>query len=78
MVDVSYHQLTADPFGQLPRIFERLGLPWSLREEGDLESVLARPGMRRNHEYSLARYGLDPEQVDKAFGDYTQLVASIR
>ena len=78
MVDVSYHQLTADPFGQLPRIFERLGLPWSFREEGNLESVLARPGMRRNHEYSLARYGLDPEQVDKAFGDYTQLVASIR
>ncbi|MEU6250749.1 sulfotransferase [Glycomyces sp. NPDC047010] len=78
MVDVSYHQLTADPHGQLPRIFERLGLDWSFKEQGNLDDVLARPGMRRNHEYSLARYGLDPDMVDAAFGDYTKLVNSIR
>jgi hypothetical protein len=78
MVDVSYHQLTADPFGQLPRIFERLGLEWSFREEGNLEEVLVRPGMRRNHEYTLGRYGLDADMVDKAFGDYAKLVAAIR
>ncbi|GAA1687321.1 sulfotransferase [Glycomyces endophyticus] len=78
MVDVSYHQLTADPYGQLPRIFEQLGLKWSHREEGNLENVLARPGMRRNHEYTLSRYGLDPDKVDRAFGDYTKLVAAIR
>ncbi|MEU5155720.1 sulfotransferase [Glycomyces sp. NPDC021274] len=78
MVDVSYHQLTADPYGQLPRIFERLGLDWSFREEGNLEAVLARPGMRRNHEYTLGRYGLDSDMVDDAFGDYTKLVSAIR
>ncbi|WP_051393178.1 sulfotransferase family protein [Glycomyces arizonensis] len=78
MVDVSYHQLTADPYGQLPKIFERLGLEWTPREEGNLESVLARPGMRRNHEYSLARYGLDPDMVEEAFGDYGRMVTTMR
>ncbi|THV33632.1 sulfotransferase family protein [Glycomyces buryatensis] len=78
MVDVSYHQLTADPYGQLPDIFERLDMKWTMREEGNLETVLARPGMRRNHEYSLGRYGLDLDQVEEAFGDYTRMVASMR
>ncbi|WP_026931354.1 sulfotransferase family protein [Glycomyces tenuis] len=78
MVDVSYHQLTADPYGQLPKIFEQLGLEWTFKEEGNLESVLARPGMRRNHEYTLARYGLDAEAVERAFGDYGRMVTSMR
>ncbi|MEU6860184.1 sulfotransferase [Glycomyces sp. NPDC046736] len=78
MIDISYHQLTADPYGQLPQIFKRLDLDWTVREEGNLETVLARPGMRRNHEYTLSRYGLDADMVDAAFGDYTKLVNSIR
>lgn len=78
MVDVSYPQLTADPFSQLPRIFEQIGLEWTFEDEGNLESVLARPGMRRNHEYSLARYGLDADAVERAFGDYGRMVASMR
>lgn len=78
LIDVSYHQLTADPYGQLPGIFERLGLTWTEREERNLADVLARPGMRRSHEYSLAYYGLDFDQVDRAFGDYSRMVAAMR
>ena len=39
MVDVSCRQLTGDPYGQLPGIFERLGLGWSFREEGNFEGA---------------------------------------
>lgn len=78
MVDVSYHQLTADPYGQLPAIFEQLGLEWTDRDDGNLDAVLARPGMRRNHEYSLGRYGLDHDMVESAFGDYSRMVNAMR
>jgi hypothetical protein len=77
-IDVSYHQLTGDPPKQLPLIFERLGLAWTAAEDRNLDAVLARPGMRRNHEYALAHYGIDPYMVEEAFGDYSLMVASMR
>jgi hypothetical protein len=40
--------------------------------------VLARPGIGRQHEYELARYGLDPQQVEEAFGDYPRMVEKLR
>ncbi|SDD48122.1 Sulfotransferase family protein [Glycomyces harbinensis] len=78
VVDVSYHQLTANPHEELPGIFKRLEMDWTARDEGNLETVLARPGMKRGHEYSLGHYGLDPDKVDAAFGDYARMVNSMR
>jgi hypothetical protein len=78
VVDVSYHQLTARPYEELPGIFERLGMEWTGKDEDNLHEVLARPGMKRGHEYSLAHYGLDYDMVDKAFGDYVRMVHSMR
>ncbi|MEU6861562.1 sulfotransferase [Glycomyces sp. NPDC046736] len=72
-IDVPYHSLTADPYGYLPKLFERLQMPWTNKEEANLEKVLARPGMRRSHEYHLSRYGIDLDDVEKAFGDYVRL-----
>ncbi|RRR99798.1 sulfotransferase family protein [Glycomyces terrestris] len=72
-VDVPYHSLTADPYGYMPKLFERLDLEWTAKEEGNLEQVLARPGMRRSHEYHLSRYGIDIDDVEAAFGDYGRL-----
>ncbi len=72
-VDVPYHSLTADPYGFLPKLFDRLGMPWTGAEEANLEQVLARPGMRRSHEYHLSRYGIDLDDVETAFGDYGRL-----
>src|SRR5690606_29278097 len=77
VVDVSYHQLTASPYEQLPGIFKRLEMGWTARDEANLEAVLARPGMKRGHEYSLGHYGLDPDMVDEAFGDYARMVNSM-
>ncbi|WP_030162359.1 sulfotransferase [Glycomyces sp. NRRL B-16210] len=73
IIDVPYHSLTADPYGYLPKLFARLDMPWTLKEESNLERVLARPDMRRNHEYHLSRYGIDLDDVEKAFGDYGRL-----
>lgn len=72
-VDVPYHSLTADPYGFLPKLFERLGMEWTMKEEANLEQVLARPGMRRSHEYHLSRYGIELDDVEEAFGDYGRL-----
>ncbi|MQM28808.1 sulfotransferase family protein [Glycomyces albidus] len=72
-VDVPYHSLTADPHAFVPKLFDRLGMPWTPKDEGNLERVLARPGMRRSHEYHLSRYGIDIDDVEAAFGDYGRL-----
>ncbi|GAB3647562.1 sulfotransferase family protein [Glycomyces tarimensis] len=72
-IDVPYHLLTADPHGFLPGLFEQLGMRWTASEDANLERVLARPGMRRSHEYHLSRYGIDAEDVEAAFGDYVRL-----
>jgi hypothetical protein len=78
VVDVSYHQLTANPHEELPGIFKRLDMEWTPVDEQNLHDVLARPGMRRGHEYTLAHYGLDPDMVDDAFGDYVRMVHGMR
>ncbi|WP_460497631.1 sulfotransferase family protein [Glycomyces tarimensis] len=78
VIDVSYHQLTAKPHEELPGIFERLGMDWTEDDERNLEVVLARPGMKRGHEYSLGHYGLDMDMVDHAFGDYVRMVHAMR
>ncbi|MCD0443501.1 sulfotransferase [Glycomyces sp. A-F 0318] len=69
-VDVPYRSLTADPRACLPELFARLGMEWTAKEEGNLEHVLARPRTRRGHEYRLSRYGIGPDDVEEAFGDY--------
>ncbi|HEX2144539.1 MAG TPA: sulfotransferase [Glycomyces sp.] len=72
-VDVPYHSLTADPFGFLPKLFEQLDMPWTLADEANLEKILTAPATRRRHEYHLTRYGIDADDVEKAFGDYGRL-----
>ncbi|GAB3233826.1 hypothetical protein GCM10027447_30490 [Glycomyces halotolerans] len=37
----------------------------------------ARPIRDRRHEYTLSRYGLDPDRVQEAFGDYVQMVTGL-
>ncbi|GAB3226188.1 sulfotransferase [Glycomyces halotolerans] len=78
IVDVSYHQLTANPYEELPGIFEQLDMEWTGDDEENLHRVLARPGMKRGHEYSLSHYGLDADMVDNAFGDYVRMVHGMR
>lgn len=72
-IDVPYHSLTADPHGFLPKLFDQLDMSWTETEDDNLDAVLARPGMRRSHEYHLSRYGIELDDVEDAFGDYVRL-----
>jgi hypothetical protein len=72
-VDVPYHSLTANPHVELPKLFGRLGMEWTREDEGNLDRILAGPGMRRSHEYHLSRYGIDHDAIDRAFGNYAML-----
>ncbi|WP_205326026.1 sulfotransferase [Glycomyces sp. YM15] len=75
VVDVPYHLLSSDPHRNVPKIYEAVGAEWTERDAGNLDGALARPVTDRRHEYGLARYGLDLDGVEAAFGDYTKLVA---
>ncbi|MFC3491616.1 sulfotransferase family protein [Glycomyces rhizosphaerae] len=77
-IDVPYPWLAAEPHEKVPILYERLGAKWTEADALNLDGVLARPGIGRQHEYELARYGLNPEQVESAFGDYPQLVEKMR
>ncbi|GAB3650999.1 sulfotransferase family protein [Glycomyces tarimensis] len=77
IVDVPYHLLNSDPRTEVPRLYAALGATWTEKDADNLERVLARPAADRRHEYGVARYGLDLGEVERAFGDYTKLVANL-
>ncbi|MFG3341248.1 sulfotransferase family protein [Glycomyces sp. NPDC048151] len=77
-IDVPYPWLAAEPHDKVPLLYERLGAKWTEADARTLDSVLARPGIGRQHEYELARYGLNPGQVEEAFGDYPRMVEKLR
>jgi hypothetical protein len=77
-VDVPYPWLAAEPHEKVPILYERLGAKWTNADAATLSSVLARPGIGRQHEYELGRYGLSPRQVETAFGDYPRLVEKLK
>jgi hypothetical protein len=77
IIDVGYTQMTDDARQQVPLLFERLGLAWDDRESAHLEHLLGRPDQKRRHEYDLARFGLERDQVERAFGDYIDMVAGL-
>ncbi|THV26552.1 sulfotransferase family protein [Glycomyces paridis] len=76
-VDVAYHAMMADPFRHVPELFEQLDLKWSDADERNLADALDRPRDQRGHEYSMVHYGLEPEMIDKAFGDYGLFVDNL-
>ncbi|WP_199035660.1 sulfotransferase family protein [Glycomyces salinus] len=77
-VDVPYTWLNAEPHDKIPRLYELIGAEWTDEDAENLDGVLARPGIGRQHEYELSRYGLTPGQVEDAFGDYTKMVQAMR
>ncbi|WP_100448549.1 sulfotransferase family protein [Glycomyces xiaoerkulensis] len=77
-VDVPYTWLAAEPHEKVPKLYEMLGARWTDKDAGNLDNVLARPGIGRQHEYELARYGLTPTDVEEAFGDYAGMVQAMR
>ncbi|GAB3653791.1 sulfotransferase family protein [Glycomyces tarimensis] len=77
-VDVPYTWLAAEPHEKVPKLYDAIGARWTEADAANLHSVLGRPGIGRQHEYELARYGLSPEGVEHAFGDYPKLVDTLK
>ncbi|GAB3229351.1 sulfotransferase [Glycomyces halotolerans] len=77
-VDVPYTWLAAEPHEKVPKLYELLDAPWTDEDASNLDGVLARPGVGRQHEYELSRYGLTPGDVEEAFGDYNGVVQAMK
>ncbi|THV43051.1 sulfotransferase family protein [Glycomyces buryatensis] len=77
VVDVGYPHLAGDSANQVPRLFDRLDLPWGRPEAENLQYLIDLPTQRRKHEYTLSRYGLTQAGIERAFGDYPGLVNNL-
>ncbi|NYD47572.1 hypothetical protein BJY14_003555 [Actinomadura luteofluorescens] len=71
--DVHYDDFVRDPIGTVESVYARFGLPFT----GDARAAMARlhgesstGAAKPAHRYSLADFGLTPEQVDERFADY--------
>ena len=78
VTDVGYHLLMSDPFAYVPHLFEQLDIPWTDVDERNLKIALDRPTDHRGHEYAMSYYGLTPEAIGDAFGDYERFVTMLR
>ncbi|RRR95663.1 sulfotransferase family protein [Glycomyces terrestris] len=78
VVDVNHHRFTGYPHEFAPRLFERLGAPWTAADRNGLNAIVDDPSYRRDHRPALERYGLGKAEVAAAFGDYRQEVADLR
>lgn len=75
-IDLPYTRLMAAPHREVAVLYDRLRIDWNDAESDRLSTALRRPrdGSGRRHEYGHARYGIDYEQIDRAFGDYMDMV----
>jgi hypothetical protein len=71
-VDVSFADLQTDPVNTVANSYERLGLTFGDQARASVQQWADdhKPGHRGTHVYDLADYGLTPDQVREAFGDY--------
>jgi Sulfotransferase family len=71
-VDVSFADLQTDPVSTVAASYAQLGLAFSDSARTQVRQWASRhrPGQRGTHTYELADYGLTPEQVREAFGNY--------
>jgi hypothetical protein len=70
-LDVDYAEFTADPVGTVETVYAHFGLPYSgaaAEAVVALHAAVGKGDARPSHRYSLADFGLTPEQVDERFG----------
>jgi hypothetical protein len=73
IIDVPYHRLSADPFGEVPRLYAAIGATWTATDQDNLSEVVARPKGAPSHQYDLSRY-VDPDQVVETFAPYNRML----
>ena len=72
VIDVSYHDLVADPAAAVRRIYAQFGYRFSAAFEQDLARVIEseRTAARPRHTYSLEQFGLSRAQVIERSTEY--------
>ena len=76
-VDVHYRDLALDPLKQVQRICDAAGAPLASSAEAAMRAFLAAHPQHEHgvHAYSLADFGLDPAEVERAFAPYRERYA---
>jgi hypothetical protein len=63
--------MIADPFGTLHSVYDHFGLEFSAEAERGARAWLEHPAQHMSSvKFTLADFGLDPDQVEVAFGGY--------
>ena len=72
IVDCVYVDLFSDPIGTVKRIYAKFGLDYSEEFDQRMRRWLAEneQGRYGRHVYCNEEYGLEPERLQEAFGDY--------
>lgn len=73
-LDVRYHDLVRDPIAAVRRIYERFAMPFTVEAEARMYEHLARYPKDKHgqHRYSLAQFGLDPDDLGRRFKAYRE------
>jgi hypothetical protein len=73
--DVAFADLARDPLGAVEAVYRHFELPWddTVRSAVAAEDAAARSGSRApSHRYSLAEFGVRPEEIDERFARYSE------
>jgi hypothetical protein len=73
-LDVGYHDLVRDPIAAVRRIYDRFAIPFTTEAEERMRGHLARfpKDKHGQHRYSLAQFGLDPDDLARRFKAYRE------
>jgi hypothetical protein len=73
-IDVQYRDFLADPLASVRRIYDQLGLPYTNEAHTLMQHRMAASPKDRHgaHQYTLAEYGLDADQVYERCRAYCQ------
>ena len=73
-IDIDYRQVAREPLVQAQRVLERIGIPVDERIEAALSEFMAgnQREQRPTHDYSLDRFGLDEDAINRAFAAYRE------
>ncbi|CAF0878162.1 unnamed protein product [Rotaria sordida] len=76
--DLSYNDLMKDPIGVVHQIYDYFNLQWSNEFEMTMRNWLLKnpQGKQGRHTYSLDKFGLNREDIEKRYADYTKLFLS--
>jgi len=71
-IDIDYREVGRNPLAQAERVLARFGIPVDAQVEEVLNEFLAgnKREQRPMHDYSLERFGLSEEEIQREFADY--------